>query len=89
VTLKFTVIKGGMKKLSMASPIYLPSVVDPKYATQVTFQGISVDKDGKQYSMDATVAYKQAARAAIEYIHSLGYTKEQVSTLLAISEPPK
>ncbi|QRV89553.1 acetamidase/formamidase [Ceratobasidium sp. AG-Ba] len=83
VTLKFTLVKEGMKKLSMSSPIYLPSVVDPKYATQVTFQGISVDKDGKQYSMDATVAYKQAARAAIEYIHSLGYTKEQAYLLMS------
>ncbi|KAG8705297.1 hypothetical protein FRC08_001735 [Ceratobasidium sp. 394] len=83
VTLKFTLVKDGMKKLSMVSPIYLPSVVDPKYTTQVTFQGISVDKDGKQYSMDATVAYKQAARAAIEYIHSLGYTKEQAYLLMS------
>ncbi|KAL5635147.1 hypothetical protein ACGC1H_002992 [Rhizoctonia solani] len=78
VTLRFNLIEDGMKKLSMNSPIYLPSVVDPKYTTQVTFQGISVDEDGKQHSMDATVAYKQAARAAIEYLHSLGYTKEQV-----------
>ncbi|KAF8754377.1 Acetamidase formamidase [Rhizoctonia solani] len=83
VTLKFTIIKDGMKKLSMSSPIYLPSVVDPKYATQVTFQGVSVDNDGKQYSMDATVAYKQAARAAIEYIHGLGYTKEQAYLLMS------
>lgn len=77
MTLRFTLIKEGMKKLSMNSPIYLPSVVDPKYATQVTFQGISVDEHGKQHSMNATVAYKQAARAAIEYLHGLGYTKEQ------------
>ncbi|KAG8734322.1 hypothetical protein FRC11_006123 [Ceratobasidium sp. 423] len=83
VTLRFTLVKDGMKKLSMNSPIYLPSVVDPKYATQVTFQGISVDKDGKQHSMNATVAYKQAARAAIEYLHSLGYTKEQAYLLIS------
>ncbi|CAE6423257.1 unnamed protein product [Rhizoctonia solani] len=83
VTLRFTLIKDGMKKLSMNSPIYLPSVVDPKYATQVTFQGISVDKDGKQHSMDATVAYKQAARAAIEYLHGLGYTREQAYLLMS------
>lgn len=29
---------------------------------------LNVDGDGKQYNMDATVAYKQAALNAIEYL---------------------
>ncbi|KAG6867697.1 hypothetical protein C0993_012165 [Termitomyces sp. T159_Od127] len=54
-----------------------PSPVDPQYAQQVVFEGISADVhgDGKQYSMDATVAYKQAALNAITYLGKIGYSK--------------
>jgi formamidase len=36
-----------------------------------------VNGDGTQYSMDATVAYKQAALNCMDYIQRLGYTREQ------------
>ncbi|EEB88345.1 hypothetical protein MPER_13867, partial [Moniliophthora perniciosa FA553] len=40
------------------------------------FEGISVDYHGtgKQYNMDATVAYKQAALNAIAYLQKIGYS---------------
>ncbi|KAG5350465.1 hypothetical protein C0989_010945, partial [Termitomyces sp. Mn162] len=48
----------------------LPSPVDPQYAQQVVLEGISADVhgNGKQYSMGATIAYKQAALNAITYL---------------------
>lgn len=81
ISFKCSVIKDGIKKFALKQPIFLPSPVDPMYAQQIVFEGISVGKsdqissiwncltiiaadihgDGKQYSMDATVAYKQAA----------------------------
>ncbi|KAG5652609.1 hypothetical protein H0H81_004391 [Sphagnurus paluster] len=94
VTFSTSVIKGGVEKFALRQPIFLPSPVDPLYATQVVFQGISVDirecrkaaslfstifnhvpdGDGKQYNMDATVAYKQAALNAIAYLEKVGHT---------------
>ncbi|KAI0926444.1 hypothetical protein AcV5_008906 [Taiwanofungus camphoratus] len=44
---------------------------------------IALDGDGKQYDMDATVAYKQAALNAIAYLMKLGYTREQAYLLLS------
>ncbi|KAG6864234.1 hypothetical protein C0991_011153 [Blastosporella zonata] len=70
VTFTTSIIKGGVEKFALKNPIFLPSPVDPQYAQQVVFEGISVDLhgDGKQYNMDATVAYKQAALNAIAYL---------------------
>lgn len=85
ITMKCSVIKDGIKKFAMKQPIYLPSPVDPLYASQVVFQGISVDNhgDGKQYSMDTTLAYKEAARNTMAYLKLLGYTREQAHLLLS------
>ncbi|KAI0766789.1 Acetamidase Formamidase [Irpex lacteus] len=70
ITLRTSIIKGGVEKFALKNPIFLPSPVDPMYSAKLIFEGISVDLhgDGKQYNMDATVAYKQAALNAIEYL---------------------
>ncbi|KAG6872731.1 hypothetical protein C0995_007134 [Termitomyces sp. Mi166 len=96
VTFRTSIIKGGVEKFGapLFSPNFVahhesdpsqPSPVDPQYAQQVVFEGISVDVhgDGKQYNMDATVAYKQAALNAITYLGKIGYTREQVYLLLS------
>lgn len=106
ITLKCSVIKGGVEKFGLRQPIFLPSPVDPVYTvrrapfisptptpgpltrcaqSQLTFEGLSVDihGDGKQYNMDATVAYKQAALNCIDYLMRLGYTREQAYLLLS------
>ncbi|KAG7090092.1 hypothetical protein E1B28_011709 [Marasmius oreades] len=50
-----------------------PSPIDPLYSQKLIFEGISVDchGDGKQYNMDATVAFKQAALNAINYLQKV------------------
>lgn len=60
ITLKCSVIKNGIEKFALKQPIFLPSPVDPLYASQVIFEGISVEinGDGKQHNMDTTVAFK-------------------------------
>lgn len=47
ITLKCTVIKNGIEKFALRQPIFMPSPVDPMYASQVIFEGISV---GSYYS---------------------------------------
>ncbi|TNY24573.1 Acetamidase/Formamidase [Rhodotorula diobovata] len=85
ITLKCTVVKGGVDKFALKQPIFLPSPIDPLYTQQLTFEGISVDLhgDGSQKSMCATTAYKQASLNAIAYLKKLGYTLEQAYLLLS------
>lgn len=43
----------------------------------LTLLWVDLHGDGKQHSMDATVAYKQAALNCMAYLKKLGYTREQ------------
>jgi hypothetical protein len=42
--------------------------------------------DGAQYSMDATMAYRQAALNCMDYIRRLGYSREQAREWKLVSE---
>ncbi|TDL25850.1 Acetamidase/Formamidase [Rickenella mellea] len=70
---------------SKASPLLRQIALLTLKNVQLVFEGISVDYhgDGKQYNMDATVAYKQAALNAITYLQKIGYTREQAYLLLS------
>ncbi|KAK0494077.1 Acetamidase Formamidase [Armillaria luteobubalina] len=85
ITFSASIIKGGVEKFALKQPIFMPSPIDPLYSSKLIFEGISVDYhgDGKQYNMDATVAYKQAALNAIAYLMKIGYTREQAYLLLS------
>ena len=80
--LKVNVIKDGMSKYGIKSPIFKPSPIKPNYTDFLIFDGISVDEMGKQYYLDVGVAYRQACLAAIEYLKKFGYSGEQVYSIL-------
>jgi formamidase len=82
VDLRVTLIKGGMKKYGIVNPIFQPSPVDPNYNRFLIFEGISVDEDGKQYYLDAHIAYRRACLNAIEYMKKFGFTGEQAYAIL-------
>lgn len=77
-----SLIKGGMSKYGIKNPIFKPSPIDPRYSDYLIFEGISVDEKGKQYYLDAHVAYRQACLNAIEYMKKFGYTGEQAYAIL-------
>ncbi|CAI7600616.1 hypothetical protein PCG10_003887 [Penicillium crustosum] len=85
ITLKFTVIKDGMAKLAMKSPIFHAGPVEPQFGPgrYLTFEGFSVDENGKQHFMDATVAYRQTCLRVIEYLRRYGYSDYQIYLLLS------
>lgn len=85
ITLKFTVIKDGMSKMAMKSPIFHPGPVEPQFGPgrYLTFEGFSVDEHGKQHYLDATVAYRQTCLRVIEYLRRYGYNDYQVYLLLS------
>lgn len=76
------IIKGGVAKYGMTNPIFQPGPVEPRFSEWLIFEGISVDEDGKQYYLDAHVAYRRACLNAIEYLKKFGYTGEQAYILL-------
>ncbi len=76
-------IKGGMAKYGMRAPFFKPGPIEPRYSEFLTFVGISVDENGNNHYMDATVAYRQACLSAIEYLKKFGYTGEQAYLLLS------
>ncbi len=80
--IRVNLIKGGVKKYGVTNPIFKPSNLSPKFDDYLIFEGISVDEDGKQYYLDAHVAYRRACLNAIEYMKKFGYTGEQAYAIL-------
>ncbi|CCG25807.1 hypothetical protein CORT_0C04340 [Candida orthopsilosis Co 90-125] len=85
LSIKTSVIKGGMEKLSIKSPIFTPGDVQNQYGPSryLTFEGFSVDEEGNQKYLCATTAYRQACIRAIEYLRKFGYNDYQIYLLLS------
>lgn len=88
--LKCTVIKGGMKILPAVgpsplnvNPIFEIGPLEPRFSEWLVFEGISVDEQGKQHYLDATIAYKRAVLNCIKYLAQFGFSEEQVYLLLS------
>jgi formamidase len=62
--------------------VFIPGRVEPLYSEFLSFIGVSVDEEGTNLYMDATVAYRRACLNAIEYLKTFGYTGEQAYLLL-------
>jgi formamidase len=76
-------IKGGIEKYGVTNPIFRPSPIEPRFATYLVFEGISVDEHtGEQYYLNAHVAYRRACLNAIEYLKKFGYTGAQAYVIL-------
>lgn len=82
VDLKVSVLQNGIEELRMLNPIFQSGPVEPKHASYLTFQGISVDDNDKQFYLDAHISYRQACMNAINYLTRFGYTPEQAYVIL-------
>jgi formamidase len=76
-------ISGGMDRYGIDCPVFKPSPGRPSGRDYLTFQGLSVDRNGHQHFLDATLSFEQACRAAIGYLEKLGYNRSQAYMLLA------
>lgn len=84
IDLHVDIIKGGVQKYSLVNPIFKPGPLEPRYSEYLVFEGISVDEStGKQYYLDAHIAYRRACLNAIEYLKKFGFTGEQAYLLLS------
>jgi formamidase len=77
IDLHVDLIKGGMDRYAVTNPIFKLSPLEPRYSDFLVFEGISVDTQGKQYYLDAHIAYQRACLNAIDYLKKFGYTGEQ------------
>ncbi|KAJ9527718.1 hypothetical protein QJQ45_000301 [Haematococcus lacustris] len=92
IDIKCDIIRGGMAKYLTpmgptplhVNPIFEIGPLEPHYSEWLVFEGISVDEQGKQHFLDASIAFKRAVLNCIDYLHKVaGYTKEQVYMLLS------
>jgi formamidase len=76
-------IKDGMSKYGITTnPVFIPGRVEPRYSEFLTFIGVSVDGEGTNHYLNATIAYHRACLNAIAYLKTFGYTGEQAYLLL-------
>ena len=80
--IRVDIVKNGVEAYGIKNPVFKPSPMEPNYNNFLMFEGISVDEEGGQHYLDATVAYRQACLNAIEYLKKFGYTGEQVYAIL-------
>ncbi|KAH8887039.1 formamidase [Thozetella sp. PMI_491] len=85
ITINFKVIKNGVADLGLKSPIFIPGPVEPQFGPGriITFEGFSVDQNGKQHYLDTAVAYRQACLRCIEYLRRFGYSDYQSYLLMS------
>lgn len=93
LTLKCDIIRGGMEQFMEpvgpsplnVNPIFEISPLDGSrwFSEWLVFEGLSIDENGKQHFMDASIAYKRAVLNCINYLSKFGYSKEQVYLLLS------
>lgn len=75
-------IKDGMNKYNIQHTMIVPSRIEPQFTNYLVFEGYSVDEDGNQHYLDASVAYRRACLEAINYLSQFGYTPEQAYSIL-------
>jgi len=55
ITFKTRLIKNGVSLHgNLRNPIFMPGPVEPRFSKYLTFEGISVDDDGKQEYLNAS-----------------------------------
>ena len=86
IDLGVELIKGGMETYGMTRPMHMPifemSHLEPRYSSNLVFEGVGVEDDDTQRYLSITAAYRQACLNAIEYLKKFGYTDEQAYIIL-------
>ena len=82
---RFNVIKDGMARYGVRTPMLRPSPADPNLGTRyLSFSGLSA-KGTEQKYIDATMAAVDAVEQAIAYLGKFGYSPEQAYTIISVA----
>lgn len=87
------IMRGGMEQYLTpmgptklhVNPIFEIGPLEPRFSEWLVFEGLSVDENGKQHYLDASIAYKRAVLNCIDYLSKFGYSKEQVHIFSSLS----
>lgn len=83
IDLHVDLVRDGMARHAISSPVFRPAPVERGYGAHLTFQGISVDENDTQHYLDPWVSYRMACRHAIRHLERFGFEGEQAYVLLA------
>lgn len=81
IDLGLDLIKGGVDRYGIQTPIFKPAQRRLNDQRHLTFHGLSVDDAGRQHILDATLSFRQACRNAINYLERFGYSRSQAYML--------
>lgn len=84
VRIRVNLIKDGVRRYAVTTPVFLPGRHEPRFTQYLTFTGFSFE-GGKQYYLDSTIAARNAVLNAIDYLQKLGYSGPQSYTLLSVA----
>lgn len=83
IDLQVEVIRDGMARYGIDTPVFEPGSVMPSYCESIVFRGIATEPVGTHGELDIRAAYAQACRGAVAYLERYGYSGEQAYVLLA------
>lgn len=91
MVIKMDIIRGGVGKYLKpigpsalnVFPLFEISPLEPRFTEWLVFEGQSVDEDGKQHFLDASISYKRCVLHAINYLSQFGWSREQIYMLLS------
>ncbi|CAL8117235.1 unnamed protein product [Orchesella dallaii] len=84
ITLRTKILKNGVSLHgNQRNPMCMPGPVETRFSKWLTFEGISVDDNGVQFHLDASLSFRQACLNAIQYFKRFGYTGEQCYMMLS------
>lgn len=91
MVIRTDIIRGGVSKYLKpigpsplnVFPLFEISPLEPHFSEWLVFEGQSVDEDGKQHFLDASISYKRCVLHAIEYLSQFGWSRKQVYMLLS------
>lgn len=82
---RFNLIKDGVAKYGVRTPLLRPSPVDPNLGTRyLSFTGLSARGADQKY-IDATAATIDAVEQTIDYLGKFGYSAEQAYTIISVA----
>jgi formamidase len=84
VRIRVNLIKDGVRKYGIISPVFIPGRHEPRFTEYLTFTGFSF-RDDEQHYMDTTFAVRDAVLKAVDYLMRFGYTAPQAYTILSVA----
>lgn len=84
--LRANVIKDGMQKYGVSTPIFRPAIIEPRFGADryIGFTGFCFSGE-QQAAQDTTFAAREAVLRALDYLTRFGFSAEQAYTIISVA----